>query len=70
MTAHITNGDGVDEFTADIIPDGLCSVEARNAPDDRPAPMELGHRAAQRGGERAERARAIGADANINQHAG
>ena len=70
MTARLTNGDGVDEFTAEIIPYGLCSVEARHAPDDRPAPMELDHRAAQGGGGHAEGARAIGANANINQHAG
>ena len=70
MTAHLTNGDGIDEFTAEIIPDGLCSVEARNAPDNRSAPIELGHRAAQREDGRAQRARAIGAEANINQRTG
>ena len=74
MTAHMANGDDIDEFTdeftAEIIPDGLCSVESGDMADDRPAPMKLGQSAAQRLGGRAERTSAVGTDANINHRAG
>ena len=74
MTAHMANGDDIDkftdEFTAEIIPDGLCSVESGDMADGRAAPMKLGQSAAQREGGRAERTGAVGTDANINHRAG